>query len=66
MPDVVAVHRSRGEALLSDDSIAPIRTWIDPDGEECEAPDAVVAIAETVGGQWVSIDLRGFVRMAAH
>ena len=45
IPDIEAVTRDRGTAVLTDGSLAPITNWIDQDGDDCEPADAVVGVA---------------------
>lgn len=46
-----------GYAVIGDE-VLPVTSWIDGDGDDCEAPDAVVYVAgPDAHGFWVTIDL---------
>lgn len=61
MPDVEAVNRNEGLALLDDGSVISIDTWQDAVGEECEPEEATFAVAPLPDGKWIWIDLWAFV-----
>jgi hypothetical protein len=61
---VEAVNRAEGIALISDKGIAPISSWIDEEGRDCEEPDGVVAIVGPYGEEklWFTVDMSSFER----
>lgn len=59
--DVEAVSRSRGIAVLNTGERIAVTNWLDFEGDECAADDAVVAVAgPDEQGRWLSIDLSAF------
>ena len=60
LTEVLAICRSRGEALLSSDEIITITMWIDEDGE-CDPWEAIARVAGPCrDGKWYSVDLTEF------
>jgi len=64
--DVIAISRSRGVAVLSDGNQAMVATWLGDDGEECEAPDALVAVVHARDDLWIVVDLSDFAVATYH
>lgn len=61
MTDVAAINRVAAVALLSDGTTAPVTNWLDADGDECAADDAIVCVVgPDPWGKWHSVDLRDF------
>ena len=59
--DVEAVNRSRCIAVLASGERVPVMLWLDFEGDECTAEDAVVAVAgPDEAGRWFAIDLSAF------
>lgn len=57
---VVAIHRQKQIAVLSDGQTVPVTQWLDEYGDECDAHDALQAIAgPDVNGKWHTFDLTG-------
>lgn len=60
MKQVLAISRGRAEAVLSDDEVVPITSWIDADGP-CDPRDAICCVAGPCSdGKWYSINLEEF------
>ena len=57
--EFVAVNHSEGLALSASGGAYPITKYLDGNGEECELPDAAMAIAG-FDYSWFWIDLRDF------
>ena len=67
MIDVDAVNRTDAIAILSSGGAIPITNWLDASGDECEADDAMVAVAgPDADGRWFSIDLSNFEPSLLH
>ena len=59
--DIHAVNRHRGWAATVQGERLPVTNWMDGDGDNCSAIDAVVAVAgPDASGKWHTIDLREF------
>ncbi len=63
-PDVAFLNFSQGLAILTAGRVCEITTLIDSDGDITKAPDdAVVCVAQTPSGDWLTIDLDVFEPM---
>lgn len=63
-PDVAFLNLSQGLAILTDGRVCEITTLIDSDGDITDAPaSAVVCVAQTPSGNWLTIDLDAFEPM---
>lgn len=61
MTEVIAINRMAAMALFSDDTTAPVTNWLDADGDECAADDAIVCVVgPDPRGKWHSVDLCEF------
>ena len=59
--DIEAINRNRGWAVTGQGEKLHVTTWLNEDGDDCAANDAVVAVAgPDEAGKWYSIDLREF------
>ncbi len=65
---VEAIHRRQGFALLSDGSLIPITTYLDPEGRECaNVPEALSYVAgPDADGRWYTGMLDAFQRVTVH
>lgn len=64
--DVIAISRSHGVAVLSDGNQAPVESWHDEHGEECEGAEALVAIVHARDDLWIVVDLTDFAVATYH
>lgn len=60
--EVIAINLGQGIVLLDNDTILPISTYLDADGDECEPHDALVVVAGKDGMGWWAIDIEDFER----
>jgi hypothetical protein len=60
MKIVIGIHREKQLAMLEDGSLIPVTHWIDEDGDDCPADEAVVCVAGTDEGGWYTVDLSDF------
>lgn len=59
--EVEAVSHSRAVAILNTGERIAVTNWLDFEGDECAADDAVAAVAgPDEQGRWFSIDLSAF------
>lgn len=59
--EIEAINRKRGWAMTDQGERLTVTNWLDGDGDDCAADDAVVAVAgPDDAGKWYSIDLRQF------
>ncbi len=59
MSDIVAINRYTGHVLDDAEDIGEVTDWMDDEGEQCDAQDAVVAIA-FCNNRWYALDLNDF------
>lgn len=68
--EIVAVNRGQALVLLSTGETAPICTWLDCEGDECEPDDAVVAVAGPITGRttlsFYAVELCDYDDMRSH
>ncbi len=58
---VEAINRDLGLVLMCGGSTVPVTNWIDEWGEDCEAAEAVFAVAgPSSDGRWHTLDLSDF------
>lgn len=64
---VEAINRTLGVVLMVGGSTVPVTNWLDDDGEECDAQDAVMAVAgPSIDGRWHTLDLAEFEAADVH
>lgn len=58
---VEAIHKGKAICLMTGGTIVPIATWLDDNGDDCEAHEAVVAVAgPDMNGKWHTLLLSEF------
>lgn len=58
--EVDAIHRGRGQAILSDGQWLPITHWLNADGD-CEAENATACVCgPDFDGNWYAVNLSSF------
>ena len=62
----IAWNRSLHMLLLSDDSLVPIVSWLDEDGEDCDPQEAVVFIAGKDGLGWFACVVEEFAKVSVN
>lgn len=65
-PEVHAVHRVLGQALLSDNTIVPVTNWFGPDGEDCDPFKAVSCVCGSEEAGWYAVNLSAFSMEKVH
>lgn len=66
MPDVVAVLRIPGIALLDDERTVPVTHWFGASGDICPPQLAVSCVAGHDDVGWFAIDLEKFSYVTVH
>lgn len=61
MPEITGVNRHLGCAVVDHETYIWVTRWLDDEGDECEAPEAVACIAGDDENGWWSIDLTAFI-----
>lgn len=64
--EIVAVDRSTGRALMENGRLVMIDTWLDCDGDDCDADDAVACVAQLPNGMWACVVLDDFEPVRIH
>lgn len=64
MTEIVALNRKQGIALTDEGDVCHVTEWQDSDGDPCDEPEAIVAIAEGPNF-WVVLYLPDFTDEAA-
>lgn len=64
--DVLAVHRKRKVALLSNNDVVPVTHWFDTRGEDCDPMQASVCVCGTEEVGFFVLDLDNFQYKAVH